>query len=185
MVVALLLTFTMKRIEVKFLVALRHEGGTGNLRCSGVHLATLNHCLKIFHVVLFELHGKLLIFLNSALSLNHVLLGLVDEESAAEDSADNGKERGCDHDNNPRSGPIISSLNLNDSWVKISAILNDLLDGDVLVNGLLFENGLDVWSEDGLVSFDSVDVFNVVDDSVGGSCGDNDWVVTFSRYCTT
>jgi len=149
-------------------------------------LATLNHCLNIFHVVLFELHGKLLIFLNSALSFNHVLLGLVDEESAAEDSADNSKERGCDHDNNPRSGPIISSLNLDDSWVKISVILNDLLDGDVLVNGLLFKNGLDVWSEDRLSSGNSVDVLNVIDNScsccsVGGSCGDYDWVVTISR----
>ena len=182
---ALLLTFTMERVEVEFLVALRDEGGAGNLRCSGVHSATLDHCLNIFHIVLFELHGKLLVFLNPALCFDHVLLGLVDEESAAEDSANNGKERGGDHDNNPRSGPIISGLNLDDSWVKTGVILDDLLDGDVLVNGLLFKNGLDVWSEDGLVSLNSVDVFNVVDDSVGGSCGDNDWVVTFSRYGTT
>jgi len=32
LVVALLLTFTMERVEVKFLVALRDEGGTGNSR---------------------------------------------------------------------------------------------------------------------------------------------------------
>jgi len=65
------------------------------------------------------------------------------------------------------------------------------LDGDVLVNGVLFKNGLDVWSEDRLSSGNSVDVLNVIDDSCicsssnigigGGYFGDYDWVVTISR----
>jgi hypothetical protein len=63
------------------------------------------------------------------------------------------------------------------------------LDGDVLVNGLLFKNGLDVWSEDRLSSGNSVDVLNIIDNScicsnigIGGGCfGDYDWVVTISR----
>jgi hypothetical protein len=129
-------------IEVDFGATLLDEGSVGNLRGSGVILV-----LAFFHFLLFELHGKLLLLLNSVLSLNNILLGLVVDPSEADDSEGKNKKSGRDHDNNPRSRPIISRLDLNDSWIKL-LLLNDLFNGDVLVDSLLFKNGLDVWSED-------------------------------------
>jgi len=162
------------RFEVKFLAT--DELCGGNLRESGLLLV-----LQVLS--LFELHGKFILFPNSLLSFDNVPLRLVVEVSEAEENDDEGEKNDGDHDNDPRCLAIIGSLNLNDSWIKL-VLLHNLLNGDVLVYGLLLKNGLDVGSEDRLSSGNSVDIFNVFDDSVGLSCGDYDWVVTFSRDST-
>lgn len=139
----------------------------------------------LLHLVLFELRGELISLLHSLLSFDEILLRLVVEESDGEANEDESEKNDGDHDDDPGCGAIISLLNLDNSWIKF-VLLHDLLDGDVLVNGVLFKNGLDVWSEDRLSSGNSVDVLNVIDDScsscgVGGCRGDDDWVVTISR----
>lgn len=70
------------RIKVELVGTLLNEGSGGNLGTSGVHFQVFS----LFHIVLFLLHGELLPLLNPVLSLKNILLGLVVEESEAEES---------------------------------------------------------------------------------------------------
>jgi hypothetical protein len=117
------------------------------------------------------------------LSLDQVFLLRKVEVPETEENDDKGEKKDGDHNDDPRCGAIIGSLDLDDSWVKLF-FLHDLLNCDVLVDSLLFKNGLDIWSEDRFSSRNSIDVFNVFDHSVRLSCGDDDWVVALCRYGT-
>jgi hypothetical protein len=117
------------------------------------------------------------LLLDSSFGFDDVLLGLRVEVSEG-NCGDNYKEKSNrDHKNNHRCGSIIFCLDLDDFWFDI--IFDNLRDRNVLVDGFLFNYGSDVWSENALLSGDSINVF---DSCIGGSFGDYDWRITIGRY---
>jgi len=162
-----------KRFEL--LLLRLHEFGGRNLRHS--------IALVLLHLSLFKLSIELLLLNDSLLSLDHIFLLLVVEVSEGGQNEDKSQKNNGDHNNDPGCGAVTNSLDLDDCWIKF-ILLRDLLDRHVLVDSLLFKDGLDVWSEDRLSSGNSVDVLDVLDDSVGFGGGDDDWVITLGRYGT-
>lgn len=152
-------------------------------------ISSTNPCNRVFRPLfwfviftLFELHGKLFLLLHSFFSqinMNAFNIQLRLEVFAGDGSESKNEQSDRDHQNDPRCGTIVAFLDFNDFWIELTIIFHNLLDSNVLVNGLLFKLCSDVWSKNILLSRNSVNVYEFC---VGGGFGDYDCLVTISRY---